>query len=194
MDSNEHKLEEGRKERFFSSLFSGKGSVLDGCTYGGVSPLVIEGRFDCKVVRVFDGDTFWAAIPSPLNDAEVSRVCCRLLGVNTPEMPASHADAMTDESRRAFAARDRLVELVTSIRFDPSARHSDTSGTELPSLSDTDLQHRMDAENDLVLRGGLDLTHGTDKYGRYLAYVTTPDGRDVSKALVEEGHARPYMP
>ena len=193
MDSNEREPEEGRQERFLSSFFEKK-SPLDGCTYGDVDPFVIEGTFDCKVIRVFDGDTFWAAIPSPLTHVEVSRVCCRLLGVDTPEMPTAHADAMTDEGKRAFAARDRLVELVTSLRLDTSVRYFDTSDTELPSLSDTDLQRKMDAENDLVLIGGLDLRHGTDKYGRYLVHIKAPDGRDVSQTLVDEGYARPYMP
>lgn len=34
---------------------------------------------------------------------------------------------------------------------------------------------------------------GLDKFGRYLATVTLPDGRNLSDLLLAEGHAKPYF-
>lgn len=192
------------KGRFFSSLFGGSSSSspkskeddrLNRCTYADVDPLVFQGTFDCKVLRVYDGDTLWIAISSPLKDDKVSRVCCRLLGMDTPEIPRSHADAMTDEGKRAFAARDRVVQLVTNVEVggDDDEPHQNASGVELPSLSDSDLQDRLDAQNTLVLKNALDMTHGTDKYGRYLVHLKTKHGENLSDTLIREGHARPFM-
>lgn len=173
--------------------------------YNHVRPFMLKGTFDCKVVRVFDGDTVWVAIRVKLqqkyNDdicpteekESYWRVCCRLLGIDTPEMPRSHADAMQETSVKAFAARDRLVELVTDVSpFDEEREHFDTSDQRLPSLSDGDLQRKIDSQNTAVLSAGLEIIEGTDKYGRYLARLKTRDGRDASAVLLEEGHAVPY--
>jgi len=35
-------------------------------------------------------------------------------------------------------------------------------------------------------------TEKTGKYGRYLAHVELPDGRDLGETLIKEGHAEPY--
>jgi len=184
--------------RFLSCFFGGGDkTALPSATYASTEPFSVQGTFDCKVVRVYDGDTFWAAIQSPLDGVKVSRVCCRLLGVDTPEMPPSHAEAMTEESRRAFRARDRLVALLTDVdmsdALDGNRTFQDASGTPLPSYSDADLQDKLDAENRLVLRRALHLTHGTDKYGRFLVRVDAVDGRDVSDVMVAEGVAAPFM-
>lgn len=165
---------------------------LRSCSYETVPPRELRGTFDCKVVRVFDGDTLWVAVSE---GERLCRVCCRLLDVDAPEMPASHDLAMEPRGRAAFAARDRLVELLTDVdlaarkREHGGPRFADTSGTELPSLSDADLQRVLDAHNTLVLRGGLSLHDGTDMYGRYLARLRTADGRDASATLVREGLA-----
>ena len=36
-------------------------------------------------------------------------------------------------------------------------------------------------------------TQKVEKYGRYLASVALPDGRDLAAVLVSEGHAKPYF-
>lgn len=174
-----------------------------------------QGVFTYKAVRIYDGDTVWAAIrfgqggegEGENNDKGAGddavynrprerrtwRVCCRLLRIDTPEMPRSHVEAMTDYHQKAYAARDRLVELLTDCTFDDvdKGNAKDSSGNRLPSLSDVDLQKRIDA-NSIVIEKGLDLKHGRDKYGRYLAELKTKDGRNASDVLLEEGHATRY--
>ena len=67
----------------------------------------------------------------------------------------------------------------------------DVEGTSLPSYSDNDLQKLVDG-NSAVLRDALNVTRGTDLYGRYLVTIRTVDGRDASSVMLEEGHALPY--
>lgn len=171
---------------------------LSDARYDDLEEYTIQGTFTCKVVRVYDGDSVWVAIPGigGGGSSAAARVCCRLLHIDTPEMPKSHAEAMSDYHRRAFAARDRLIELVTDCTFDApvgsTARHTvDASGTPLPSLSDHDMQEKVDG-NRAILQDGLRLYRGKDKYGRYLAELRTRDGRDVSTILREEGHGVAY--
>ncbi len=35
-------------------------------------------------------------------------------------------------------------------------------------------------------------TEKTGKYGRYIAKITLPDGRDLGETLIKQGHAEPY--
>jgi endonuclease YncB( thermonuclease family) len=53
------------------------------------------------------------------------------------------------------------------------------------------MQEKVDG-NRAVLKDGLRLYRGKDKYGRYLAELRTTDGRDASEVLREEGHAVAY--
>jgi endonuclease YncB( thermonuclease family) len=154
---------------------------LTDVTYDDLPEFMAKGVFDCKVIRVYDGDTVWAAIFPVRGCDQVSRVCCRLMGIDAPEMPkSSYTDKpMSDYHRSAFAARDRLVELLT----DRSASS--------PFLSDHALQAEVD-DNRAILDRGLELTHKRDKYGRYLARVRTRDGRDASDVMLQEGHAVHY--
>lgn len=169
-------------------------SDLREASYPELESFAIQGVFDCKVVRVFDGDTLWIAIRTfekTTMTSSVTRVNCRLLGIDAPEIPHAHTNAMNAESVAAFATRDRLVELVTDVTLKERDEHTNTSGLEMPSLTSTQLQAKLD-RNTLVLRQGLTLSRGTDKYGRYLARLRTKDGRDVSSVLLEEGLAVPY--
>ena len=180
-------------------------SDLREAIYPELEPFAIQGVFDCKVVRVFDGDTLWIAIrapqpqpqPQPQKECRrqmttVTRVNCRLLDIDTHEIPRTHSDAMNSDSVAAFAARDRLVELVTNVTIRDRDDHTNTSGLDMPSLTTTQLQEKMN-KNDLILPQGLTLLRGTDKYGRYLARLRTKDGRDAASVLLDEGHAVPYL-
>lgn len=167
---------------------------LQGASYDALPDFELRGAYSCKVVRVYDGDTFHVAIRprGHAKDGRTYRVCCRLAGVDTPEIPRAHADAF--EAARAYAARDRLVELVTGlvVTEEEKRRASDESGTPMPSLTDLQLQRKLDAQNATVLRRGLHL-HGLEKYGRHLASLTAVDsGEDVAAVLLREGLAVPY--
>lgn len=194
-------------------------SCLQEVQYDNLPEFMAQGVFTCKVVRVYDGDTVWVAIYCSDSDTEnellssveddgnghtkeetspssrkcVWRVCCRLLHIDAPEMPRSHAEAMSDYYVRGYNARDRLVELVTDCSWEGVDRSNvkDTSGNRLPSLSDTELQKLVDKNTAVIVRG-LTLDHGMDKYGRYLATLRTRDGRDAASVLKEEGHGVSY--
>lgn len=153
----------------------------------------LAGTFDFKTVRVFDGDTFYAAIDV---GGVIYRVNCRILKIDTPEIPKSHTDAWS--GKKAYLARDRLVELITNCKvIDYSTIFKDSTGIELPSFSTHELQKKIDEENTLVLPKSIVLK-GKDKYGRYLVDVKLKgeDGRydvDVGEVLLKDGLAKPFM-
>lgn len=49
-----------------------------------------------------------------------------------------------------------------------------------------------------LIQPGCDVTISTfkqpDKYGRYLANITTDDGLNINRAMIAAGHAVPYTP
>lgn len=149
----------------------------------------IQGIYTCKVLRVYDGDTIWVCI---YRKGKSFRLNCRILGIDTPEMPRAHKDAMEDYYKTAFAARDRVVQLVTNCVLPKNKNQfTDESGTQLPSLSDKNLQELVD-KNTKVLKNGIELLNGTDKYGRYLARIKLENGKDLSQILLDEKLAKPY--
>lgn len=188
-------------KRFFRCCFKGdngervKYSVrslpcdnhLSDTRYNTTDEFLLRGVFTCKVIRVYDGDTFWAAI-LPKDGGKPMRIICRLLNIDTREMPVSHSQAMTDYHRRAFAARDRLIQLVTDVEIPYKETYTDTSGTPLPSYSDAEMQKLVD-QNTAVLHDALTLENGTDKYGRYLVtLLSLRDKEDVSTIMLREEH------
>ena len=155
---------------------------LTHATYDNTPEFALNGTFTCKIVRVYDGDTVWAAIGVTVEEGvvRVRRICCRLAGIDTPEMPRSYDPSETAAARDAYAARNRAAELLT--------------GVNAPTFfaTDAELQHAIDANNTRVLRDALHLQE-TGKYGRHLARITLPDGRDLAEVLLAEGLARPYQ-
>lgn len=161
--------------------------TLDNCTYENVPLYELNGLYDCKILRVYDGDTFYAAIDV---NGTIYKVRCRLLGVDSPEVSKSHADAQTCTD--AYAARDRLVELLTNIDIKASwdTYNAQCHVKTMPSFTVFQLQNMMDF-NTLVLAQSLEI-HGNDKYGRCLAKVKTKYGTDAATTLIEENLAKPY--
>lgn len=166
-------------------------SNLEKVIYRELRDFDVFGTFDCKVVRVFDGDTLHAAI---IINGETYRVQCRLKGIDTPEMPKAHIDAMSQESVKAFKARDRLIELVTNIDMsilNSNEMYHNSTGIPMPSLTDVDMQKIIDEQNTLVLEDALTL-EGRDKYGRSLATINISRIGNINEILVNEGHAIHY--
>lgn len=159
------------------SLTDNKNKKLKQKTYHDLDEYKLSGTFDCKVVRVYDGDTVYLCIHK---DGQYFRICGRLLGVNTPEMPVSHAEAMDCES--AYNARDMVIKLTTNVSIPNLNVYTDTSDVRLPSLSDTDMQKIVD-KNTLILRQGVTL-YNFDKYGRYLIRLKTKENKDISDDLI----------
>eukprot|EP00967_Tisochrysis_lutea_P032752 scaffold38736_cov17-Tisochrysis_lutea.AAC.4 len=46
---------------------------------------LLQGTFDFKAIRVYDGDTIWAAV---IVRDQAWKIQCRLLGIDAPEMPS----------------------------------------------------------------------------------------------------------
>jgi endonuclease YncB( thermonuclease family) len=177
-----------------------KHEILRDSTFENTNEHELKGVFDFKAVRVYDGDTIWVAIQNPNSSnpsgegdkgTEVCKICLRLMRIDAAEMPKSHADAMTDYSKKAFTARDRVVELVTDYKFHDKQTHVDSSGNTLPSLSDSQLQKKIDTENKRVIPKGVVL-HGKDMYGRYLAEVYDDEGNNIADTLLNEGLVKKY--
>jgi len=159
-------------------------SDLKSCKYNNLPEYELDGCHDCKIVRIWDGDTLFAAIR--YKDDKIYRVCCRILDVDTPEIPRNHDYSMSEESKKAYLARDRIVELLTNVDTNVLQRpQKDTLGKDMPSLTSHDLQPILDT-NTLVLAKSLTL-HGRDKYGRYLVRIKTKTGEDLSETLINEG-------
>lgn len=162
---------------------------LEFCKYEDLPEYEINGCHDCKIVRVWDGDTFFAAIPYKNN---IYRLCCRLMDVDTPEIPNNHDFSMKDESKKAYLARDKIVEYLTNVNTELLQKETiDTLGHIMPSLTSNELQKLLDT-NTLILPNSLSL-HGKDKYGRYLVRVRTKNNEDLSNKLIIEGFAKPFM-
>lgn len=166
--------------------------TLEKVLYNELPDFDLLGKFDCKVVRVFDGDTLHAAVNI---DGNMYRIQCRLKGIDAPEMPRAHIDAMTPESIRAYKARDRLIELVTNIDMsilETKDEHYNCVGINMPSLTDMDMQKIIDKHNTLVLKDAL-ILKGRDKYGRSLATLDISGIGNINEILIREGHAVAYM-
>jgi len=162
--------------------------------YQDIPEFTLQGVFDYKAVRVYDGDTLYVAI---YINGRVCRINCRILQINTTEMPPSNAEAMSSTHHAyAYRARDRLVELITNVdlekaRKDAHYLYHDTIGNTLPSFSDAQLQKIIDEENTLVISRGL-ILEKVDNFGRYLAHIKSKDGKNVSRVLLDEELAFPF--
>ena len=177
---------------------------LADATYKNTSKYMIKGIYDYKTLSVHDGNTVWIAIDTPVVGVDdgtsesgwndVWSVCCRIKGIDAPEIPRPYEDYYYADYNRAYAARDRVVELTTDITIDNKANHPEFGFEPLPFLSFDNLQTQLDKCNKCVIPRGLALLHGKDSYGRYLASLSTKDGKDVAQVLLDEGLADPQDP
>jgi endonuclease YncB( thermonuclease family) len=138
-------------------------SIIECATFDSAAYFTFEGlTVDAKVVKILDGDTLTAVFQGP--DGRFIKHKCRLDGIDTPEMnpPLSDPNRM-DTKRRAIAARDRLVLLVTG---------QDTWSTPCDQHSRVIRMH----------------CKAMDKYGRLLVDIP-----GVVETLIAEGHGVPYF-
>ena len=81
-----------------------------------------------KILRVYDGDTAWVSVNSPI--ATTWRV--RLLGIDTEEMrQPKDAENREEKISLAFAARNRLAQLTTDVHVDLDCRLKSKDWNEL---------------------------------------------------------------
>ena len=86
-------------------------SKLKKATFKNTPEWTLKDRvFSVKVVKVYDGDTIWIALP--LN-GRICRMKVRLMGVDTPELkPPKSKKNREKEIKKAKAARDFLSEMI----------------------------------------------------------------------------------
>ena len=133
-------------------------------------------RVPAKLLKIYDGDTAWVSINSPLR--ATFRV--RLVGVDTPEMRQPADLANRDElKRRAYAARNRLAQLATDVQIDLASEEKRAPWDALIST------------NTLTIFA---VFGPPDKYGRALAtlYRGANDEASINEILIQEGHAVAY--
>jgi endonuclease YncB( thermonuclease family) len=84
---------------------------LKNCNYENTPTYSLTGkRCKGKILKVYDGDTVWVALPIP-ND--VYKYKARLFGYDSPEMRPSKEDEKHDEIvQSAIGAKKRLQELI----------------------------------------------------------------------------------
>ena len=148
---------------------------LAACTRVNTRRLSAEGGEGwARVMDVYDGDTLTVAaeVLGPSNGAFMFNV--RVAGIDACEIRSHDAD----KRARAFAARDRLVELLL-VGAPPLP----------PGCARSRIQEAFESHTSLAqLR-----IRGTDKYGRALGDVILPaTGRSIAGILLQESFATPY--
>ncbi len=123
-------------------------------------------RLVAKIVDIYDGDTIKAVFYMPGTN-ELVKFSCRLVDIDAAELRRQGTSSF---SSSAYAARNRLCELVTSC------------STPLPAFGR--LKNHIDKENTKLVT----LICGDfDKYGRLVVKIESEDG-DINLTLLEEGH------
>lgn len=144
----------------------------------------------CKVIHVYDGDTFSIIFNPPRNtdnegyeggtcnddntcklgSTQSIKIRCRLGHIDTPEM-------RTDKIK-AMKSRNRLVQLCTNISIEID-----------DVVSTSELNKRIDNENTLLIQVNM---FEFDKYGRLIVDVFTKDNESISSIMILEGYGYPY--
>jgi endonuclease YncB( thermonuclease family) len=156
--------------------------ILKNCTNCQISDFSFCGLFTlCKVVDIYDADTFRVVFFRNKEDKEPMKIKVRASGCNAAEMyPLKSHPNRKEEMIKARLARNRLVELVTDIKI---------------NLENTDYT-KDDIEN--MLSDNKKLVYikfdNFDKYGRVLGtlYINKDDEISVNQILINENHAVSY--
>lgn len=144
-------------------------NTLFNCTYKTTPTFTFkQSNVPCKVLQCHDGDTVYLAIEF---NKEIIKLCCRLYGVDAPEL------AKTPE--KALPARNRLAQLCTDC--DIEITDATPSGK---------LFLNKIANNNKIIKANF---MGVDKYGRQLVILIDEDDTIINDVLVQEGHCHVYF-
>ncbi len=132
-------------------------------------------RVPAIVLKIYDGDTAWLAVNSPVR----ATFCVRLLGVDTHEMRQPAGPQRDERKRLAYAARSRLAQLSTNLDIDPACE-----------LKRKEWDTAVEA-NTLVIYA---VFGAADKYGRTLAtlFRSKDATESINGMMIREGHAVAY--
>jgi endonuclease YncB( thermonuclease family) len=139
----------------------------------------------CKIVHVYDADTFRVAFFINKNDEHPIKMKVRASGCNSAEMyPLKSHPNRQEEMRKAKVARNRLVQLITETEFDIF---------NVDYFSNEDIKKLLDENTKLLY-----IEFGKfDKYGRVLGTLYLDDGeankkKSINQMLIDENHAVYY--
>lgn len=145
----------------------------------------LEGAHLCKVLDVYDGDTFTVATNLP--GYGLCRFTCRLAGIDTAEMRYPNSEPMKTELKHlAYKARNRVLNLLTNSSVPLESHASRMEIRELCSVSTKTVEINF---------------ANMDKYGRWLVNVPIYDTADrpshagseeLSQILIDDGLALAY--
>jgi len=135
----------------------------------------------CKVVDVYDADTFRVVFFRNKEDKEPLKLKVRAVGCNAAEMyPLKSHPERKEEMRKARVARNRLVQLITGVDIDINNIQ----------YSNKDIDKILTDNKKLVY-----IEFGKfDKYGRVLGTLYLNENRDksINQILIDENHAVYY--
>lgn len=157
-------------------------TILKNITNDKISDFSFNGIYTlCKVVDIYDADTFRVVFFRNENDKEPLKVKVRAEGCNAAEMyPLKTHPDRKEEMRKARLARNRLVQLVTDVEID----------IENINYKKEDIDEILSKNNKLVY-----IKFGNfDKYGRVLGklYINEDDTISINRTLINEHHAVEY--
>jgi endonuclease YncB( thermonuclease family) len=130
-----------------------------------------------KVVDVYDGDTYRILFFLNKKDKYPIKIKIRASGYNSPEMypPKSHNNRSL-EMKKAFFARNRLIQLITDCQIDVKREYSKN-----------EIKNILKKNNKFVRVSLL----GFDKFGRVLANCYT-SGKLINQLMIDEKHGIKY--
>ena len=148
-----------------------------------VSEPTYKGIFrKCKIVNVYDGDTFRVILFLNKKDKKPIKLKIRLHGCDTPELsPSKSMENREEEVKKAKRARNRLIQLTTDQKINIDD-YSITKGG---------IQVLMDQNKKEIF---IELGY-QEKYGRILGtlYLDIDKRENVKNILINEKHAKPYF-
>ena len=135
----------------------------------------------CKVVDIYDADTFRVVFFKHKDDKEPMKLKVRAAGCNAAEMyPLKSHPNRKEEMKKARLARNRLVQLVTDVKID----------VENIQYSKEEISDMLSDNKKLVY-----IEFGKfDKYGRVLGTLYLDENKEnsVNQMLITENHAVSY--
>jgi endonuclease YncB( thermonuclease family) len=129
-----------------------------------------------KIVEMYDGDTCKIVL---LNNNNLQKFNCRLLGLDTPEMkPPIDKPNRDIEILNAHKCRNKLLQLTTTCNCDLNA-----------VLKKNEVKSLLLNNKKIILVK----CHEFDKYGRLLVELTdNENNKTYNQILIDEGFAKSY--
>ena len=155
--------------------------ILKKSTNASISDFSLNGISTlCKVVDVYDADTFRVVFFKNINDREPMKLKVRALGCNSAEMhPLKTNPFRIEEIKKARLARNRLIQLVSDAEIDITIDYENSI-----------IEDILNKNNKLMF---IEFSN-FDKYGRVLGtlYFDNIKNKSINQILIDENHSVYY--